>query len=92
MEAVVFFAQSQREVPLKTGLFPVLIPLLLGTRLDKELHLHLFELTHTEDKLACYDLVAEGLSCLGNPKRNFHTACFLYIGEIDKDTLSCFRT
>ena len=59
---------------------------------DKELHLHLFEFAHAENKLAGHDLVAESFAGLCNAEWDFHPAGFLHIQEIDKNTLGCFRT
>ena len=48
---------------------PVLVPLLVGPGLDEELHLHLLELTGTEDEVARRDLVAERLADLRDAER-----------------------
>ena len=54
----------------------MVVTLLLCTRLDEELHLHLLKFTHAEDELARDDFVAEGLSDLGNAKRRQHSPLF----------------
>jgi hypothetical protein len=71
---------------------PCLEPFHLFARTAEELHLHLFELAHTEDKLASHNLVAEGLAYLSDAERYLHTACLLYVEEVYKDTLGGLRT
>ena len=87
VEAIVLCAEAQCLMPCHTGLLPFFKPFQFGTGLHEELHLHLFELPHTEDKLACHDLVAESLTNLGDTKRHLHAACLLHIEVVDKDTL-----
>jgi len=79
-------------MPFQTNFFPFGEPLQLSTRFYEELHLHLFKLTHTENELAGYNLVTESFTNLSDTERNLHTAGFLYIQVIDKNTLRCFRT
>ena len=74
-------------MPLHPNLLPLLEPSELLTRPNKELHLHLLELTHPEDELTGYDLVPEGLSDLCDTERNLHTTRFLDIQEVYEDTL-----
>src|SRR5690606_3630555 len=62
----------------------------LSSWLDEKLHFHLLKLTHTEDERSRYNFVSEGFSCLGNSKRNLHTARFLNIQEVYKNSLSGF--
>src|SRR3990167_5553793 len=89
---VILIAQAQFFMPVQARCFPVIVPLHFFTRTHKKLHFHLFELAHTEDKLARYDLVPERFSDLSNSKRNLHAARFLNIQEVHKNTLSRFRT
>ena len=89
---ILLVAQSQSLVPFQTGLFPFLEPLHLFARTNEELHLHLFELAHTEDELASHNLVTEGLTNLSDTEGHLHTACLLYVQEVHEDTLSRFRT
>ena len=70
----------------------MLEPLQLRTRTNEELHLHLLKLAHTEDKLTRYNLITEGLTDLCDTERYLHTAGFLYVEEVDKDTLCGLRT
>ena len=91
VEAVVLGAEAQSLVPLHAQLLPLLEVLELGARLYEELHLHLLELAHTEDELACYDLVAERLADLCDAERNLHTACLLHVKVVDEDALCCLR-
>ena len=79
-------------MPFHTCLLPFVEPLHLRAWLDKELHLHLLKLAHTENELAGNNLVAESLANLCNAKRNFHASCLLHVEIIDKYTLGCFRT
>ena len=87
VETVVFVAETKCTVPLHPNLLPLLEPSELLTRPNKELHLHLLELTHPEDELTGYDLIPEGLSDLCDTERNLHTARFLDIQEVYEDTL-----
>src|SRR4051794_34024210 len=77
-------------MPLEAGLLPVFIPFFLCARTDKELHFHLLKLTHTEDELTGYDLVAERLTNLGDTKGYLHACRFLHVEEVNKDTLCGF--
>src|ERR1700755_1767279 len=72
MKTISFGGDAQTPMPFHSRLLPVLIPFFLGAGADKELHLHLFELPHPEDKLTGDDLVAEGLADLSDPKGNLH--------------------
>src|SRR6202035_2532183 len=76
---------SQAQVPFHPGFFPVFIPFFLSARANEKLHLHLFELPHTEDKLTGDNLVPECFARLGYPKWNFQSACFLHVQEIHKN-------
>src|SRR3712207_377783 len=60
---------AQVGVPAGALVDPVLVPLLVGARLDEELHLHLLELAGAEDEVARRDLVAEGLADLADAER-----------------------
>ena len=66
VETVVLVAHAQCLVPCQTVFLPVFKPFHLRARLAEELHLHLLELTHTEDELACDNLVAERLADLAD--------------------------
>ena len=55
--------------------------------LHEELHLHLLELAHAEDELACHDFVTESLTDLCNTERNLHAARLLHVQVVDEDTL-----
>ena len=92
VEAVVLCAKAQVLVPLHACLLPLGKPLQFRAGLDKELHLHLLELTHTEDKLAGNNLVAECLTNLGNAEGYLHAACLLHVQVVDEDALSRLRT
>src|SRR5574344_2265215 len=92
METIILSTEAQSLMPFHTRLFPLCEPLHFGTRLNKELHLHLFKLPHTENELACNYLITESLAYLSYSERNFHTSCFLDIEIIYEYTLCCFRT
>src|ERR1035437_1196748 len=92
VEPVVLTAKTQSLMPVHAGSSPFLKPFRIRTRTNKELHFHLFKFTHTENKLTGNNLVTESFTDLGNPEWNLHTASFLYIQVIDKNTLCRFRT
>ena len=92
VEAIVLVAKAQSTVPSHTGILPLVPPLHLGSGLHEELHLHLLELSHTEDKLTSHNLVTERLTNLRNTERKFHTTCLLHIEVIHEDTLRSLGT
>ena len=92
METIVLCSEAKVLMPLHTCLFPLGKPIKLSARLDEELHLHLLKLTHTEDELTRYYLIAECLTNLSDSERKLHATCLLHVEVIDKDTLRCFRT
>ena len=79
-------------MPSHTVFLPVFEPFHLGSRLAEELHFHLFELSHTEYKLAGYYLITECFAYLTDAERQLHAACFLYVEVVYEDALCCFRT
>jgi len=79
-------------VPFGAHVFPVIVPFHFFAWAHKELHFHLLKLAHTEDELARYNFVAEGLANLGNTKRDLHAARFLDIQEINENALCRFWT
>ena len=91
VETIVLCTESESLVPCHTCLLPFREPVELGARLHEELHLHLLKLAHTEDKLACHDLVAESLTNLCYSERNLHSSCLLHVQVVDEDTLSRLR-
>ena len=74
-------------MPLHTCFLPLCKPVEFCSRLNEELHLHLFKLTHTEDELTCNNLVAECLSYLCDTKRKLHSPRLLYIQVVDENAL-----
>ncbi len=90
--AVVRGVKAQGQMPAQTGLLPVLVPFHFGSGHDEELHFHLLKFTHAENELARYDFISEGLTDLGNAKRNFHSARLVDVQEVDENALCCFRT
>ena len=87
---LLFHSQTLQEI--NTVLFPVRKPFQIRIRLTEELHLHLFELSHTEDKVAGCDLVSERFTHLADAKRNLLAGGSLHILEINKNTLCRLRT
>jgi hypothetical protein len=71
--------------------FHLLYQLHLGAGAHKELHFHLFELPHAEDKLTGHDLVSERLADLGYAERNLLAVRLLNIGKVDRKYPERFR-
>ena len=90
MEPVFFWPESQRLMPAHAGLLPFLEPVKFTAGAYEELHFHLLEFTHPEDKLTCHDFVTESFTDLGDTERNLHTSGFLDVQEVHENTLSCF--
>ena len=90
--AVFVVAQAHGLVPLQARFLPLLEPTHLLARTNEELHLHLLELTHTEDELASYNLVAERLTYLCDTERHLHAPGLLHIQEVHEDTLCSLGT
>ncbi len=89
---ILFIAQPQRLVPFQAGLLPFLEPFKFRSGTHEELHFHLLELTHTENKLTRHNLVAESLADLGDTEGDAHAAGFLHVEVVDKYTLCRFGT
>ena len=77
--AVLGVAETEGLVPFQTCLLPVFEPFEFLTGTHEELHLHLFELAHAENKLTGHNLVAESLANLCDAERYAHTSGFLNI-------------
>ena len=91
VESVILVPHAEGFVPFHAGFLPLLEPFHLGAGLAEELHLHLLELAHTEDELAGDDLVAEGLTYLGDAEGNLHAAGFLHVDVVHEDALGGLR-
>src|SRR6478609_4688504 len=91
MKAIILTAKPKRLMPFHSLFLPVFIPLHFFTWFDEELHFHLFKFTHAKNKLTSYNLITKGLTDLSNTKWYFHTAGFLHIQKIHKNSLSRFR-
>ena len=87
MEAIFLIAQAEGFVPTEAELFPMFEPLHLGAGFYEELHLHLFKLAHTEDKLASHYLVTEGFTYLCDTERYLHATGLLNVEVVDEYTL-----
>src|SRR5690606_34423590 len=92
VKTIIVLTKAKGAVPFHSSFFPEFIPLHLFTWLNKELHFHLLELTHSENKLTRYNLIAKCFSNLCYSKRNFHSSRFLYVKKVYKYSLCCFRT
>ncbi len=92
MIAIFLIAQAKSLVPFQTRFLPFFEPFQFRTGTHEELHLHLLELTHTENELTCYNFVAESLANLRNTEGNAHTTRFLHIEVVHEDSLRRFRT
>ena len=90
VETVFFISHSKSRVPAKSFFFPIIIPLYFFSRLNKELHFHLFKFTHSENELPGNYFIPKCFSGLRNSKRNFHSTGFLNIQKINKNTLGSF--
>src|SRR5215213_7873532 len=82
---------AQIDIPLQPFVDPILVPLGGARRLDEELHLHLLELTRTEDEVARRDLVAEALAGLSNSERRLAARRGHHVREVDENALRGFR-
>ena len=92
VEAVVFRTHAEVDMPLHAVLLPGGEPLHLRAGTAEEFHFHLLELAHAEDELAGDDLVAEGLSDLGDAERDLHAAGLLHVQVLHEDALGRLGT
>src|SRR5690606_30102544 len=88
-------AQSIRPIaemlpPLEALFDPISMPFLVGSRLHKILHFHLFEFAGSKDKFFSYYLVSKRFTLLRYSERNFHRHAVLHIQKLHEHTLSCF--
>ena len=79
-------------VPGKTLVDPVLVPFLVLTRFDEELHFHLLELAGSENKVPRGDFVAEAFPDLSHTEGGLHPCSRDDVVEIDEDPLSGLRS
>ena len=86
------FLHAKGLQPVDTVFLPVCEPLKVCIWLTEELHFHLLEFPDTENEIAGCDLVTEGLAYLTDTERNLLSGRSLYILEVYKNTLCCFRT
>ena len=85
------FGHAEVEIPGHALGLPVVVPLLTFVWRNEVLHLHLFELTGSEDKVARRDLVTEALADLGDTKRGLLAAGVEHVHEVDEHALSGLR-
>ena len=90
--AQILGVHTEVDVPLCAGVDPVLMPVLIGARLNEELHLHLLELAGTEDEVAWRDLVAEALAGVGDAERRLGARRGHHVLEVHEDALCRLRS
>ena len=90
--AQVIRVDAEIGVPRGANVDPVLMPLLVGSGFDEELHLHLLELTGTEDEVPRRDLVAERLTCLRDAEWRLLAGTGEHVLEIDENALGGLGT
>ncbi len=91
-QAQVLRGDPQIGVPGQAGIDPVLVPLLVLTRLDEEFHLHLLEFAGAEDEIARSDLIAEALADLSDTERRLLARSGHHVREVHEDALRGLRT
>ena len=90
-EAQEVLGHAQVPVPAHPGVAPVAVPLGRVVGRHEELHLHLFEFAGPEHEVAGGDLVAKGLSDLGDAEWRLLARRVHHVGEVDEHALGCFR-
>ena len=90
VETVVLCSETESLMPLHAHVFPIVEPFHFRARFAEKLHLHLLELTHSENELTGHYLVSEGFAYLCNAKGELHASCFLNAEVIYENSLSCF--
>ncbi len=83
---------TEIDVPVGALVDPILMPFLVGARLDEEFHLHLLEFARAEDEVAGGDLVAERLPDLTDAERRLLARRTRHIVVVDEDALGRLRT
>src|ERR687890_908421 len=78
-------------MPRHAPLPPPLEPLTVGSRLHKELHLHLLELSSPENEVSRCNLVAKGLSDLSDTERNALSRGLQHVEIVHVDPLRRLR-
>ena len=91
-QSKVLRVDSEIRVPAVTLVNPILVPFFVCSRLDEELHLHLFKLAGSENEVSWCDFVAERLANLANSERRLLAGGSRHVSEVDEDSLSGFRT
>src|SRR3954470_19695021 len=71
MKLIFLTWNTKTQMPFQSFFLPVFVPFFLCARTYKKLHLHLFKLPHSENKLAGYNFIAESFTNLRNAKRYF---------------------
>ena len=87
-----FHADTVLLVEAPSLVSPVLEPLVVLTRLYKELHFHLLKFAGTEDKVLGNNFVTESLSYLSDSEGNLHAVRLNNILVVNINTLGCFWT
>ena len=91
-EAQIVWVHPEVDIPSHRLVDPILVPTLVGTRLDEEFHLHLLELARAEDEVTGRDLVAERLAYLPDSEGRLYPARTHHVREIDEDSLRGLRS
>ena len=90
--AHVLRVQTQIHVPIPTLIKPVIVPFFICSRLNKEFHFHLLELTGTEYEITRGDFIAETFTRLPNAKWWLLASGRHDIEVIHENTLGGFRS
>ena len=88
----IFLAHAVARIPRKTLIDPALMPLLIGSRHDKEFDLHLFEFARAESEISRRDLIAERFADLRDTERKLQPHGLQHIVEVDENALRGFRS
>ena len=89
-QAQVVWVDAEVGVPSHALFDPVIVPLLVGSWLYEEFHLHLLELASSEDEVTRGDFVAKRLADLADAEWGLHARRTKHVGEVYEDTLSGF--
>ena len=91
VESQLFLSDSEVFVPLHPHFHPTRKPLVVVSRLHKELHLSLLKFPSPKDKIPRRDLVSERFSNLCDAERNPLPSSTLNIQKIHEDPLGRLR-
>ena len=86
----IFWINTQIDVPIPALIQPVVMPLFVGSWLNKEFHFHLLEFTRPENEVTRGNFIAETLSGLTDSKWWLFARRIHHIQVVHKDSLCCF--